>query len=71
MIHIILCTDENYVMPCGITIFSICYNNKCNHLFFHILTEGVSSSKKGGDKISGRNIRTKNRFLRCQQFPTW
>ena len=46
MIHIILCTDENYVMPCGITIFSICYNNKCNHLFFHILTEGVSSSKK-------------------------
>ena len=46
MIHIILCTDENYVMPCGITIFSICYNNKCNHLFFYILTEGVSSSKK-------------------------
>ena len=50
IIHIILCTDENYIIPCGITIFSICYNNKHSRLFFHILSEGVSSCKKNNIK---------------------
>lgn len=44
-IHIILCTDEYYAIPCGITIFSICYHNKQHNLSFHILTEGISDSK--------------------------
>lgn len=45
-IHIILCTDEHYIIPCGITIFSICHHNKRHRLYFHILAEGVSNEKK-------------------------
>lgn len=45
-IHIILCTDEHYVVPCGITMFSICHHNKSHDLCFHILTEGISNKKR-------------------------
>lgn len=43
---IILCTDKYYVMPCGITIFSICYHNKNNKIHFHLLVEGITEFQK-------------------------
>ena len=59
-IHIILCTDEHYIIPCGITIFSICYHNKQHNLHFHILAEEVSDRRKAEletmIKNSGQNI---------------
>lgn len=45
-INILLCTDKYYVMPCGITIFSICLHNQHNKLHFHLLVEGVSEEQK-------------------------
>ena len=36
-IHISLCTDRNYVMPTGVTIISVCENNKEEKLHFHII----------------------------------
>lgn len=60
-IHIILCTDEYYVMPCGITIFSICYHNRHHQIMFHVLTEGVDENKKDElrriTKDAGQEIR--------------
>ena len=49
MIEIGFCTDNNYIMACGISILSIINNNKDNHLRFHILTNGLS--KDNNEKI--------------------
>lgn len=35
--NIVLCTDKNYVMPCGITMISILENNKSTPVTFHII----------------------------------
>lgn len=45
-INIILCTDDFYVIPCGITMFSICYNNSHHNICFHILADKVKENKK-------------------------
>ena len=45
-IDILLCTDKHYVMPCGITIFSICYHNKQHEVYFHVFSEGVTYDRK-------------------------
>jgi len=36
---IVLCPDNNYVMPCGVLICSICENNKKEDIKFHIVTD--------------------------------
>lgn len=60
--HIILCTDEHYVIPCGITIFSICQHNKHHQITFHILTEGVSLDNKNELKLMIKNAKQQIRF---------
>lgn len=60
--HIILCTDEHYVMPCGITMFSICLHNKHHQIIFHVLTEGVSRDKKDELKFMIKNGGQEIRF---------
>ena len=55
-IHIILCTDEYYIIPCGITIFSICHHNRLHNLYFHILTEGISNEKKAKLETMIKNL---------------
>lgn len=63
-IHIILCTDEYYVMPCGITMFSICQHNRHHQITFHVLIEGVSLEEKDKLKFmikeAGQNIQFYN-----------
>lgn len=49
MIHIGLCTDENYAMPCGICITSIFENNKNHSICIHLVCENLES--KTLDKI--------------------
>ena len=41
MIHILLCTDNNYTMPCGVTMLSISLNNISKDICFHIFIENV------------------------------
>lgn len=36
-IHFALCTDKNYVMPTGVTMISVCENNRDQNLHFHII----------------------------------
>lgn len=36
---IVVCTDNNYVMPCGVMINSICKNNQELDINFHIITD--------------------------------
>lgn len=45
-IHIALGFDQNYVMPCGITIVSICENTPCDIHFHAIIAEDVSDENK-------------------------
>ncbi|NDW18226.1 glycosyltransferase family 8 protein [Dysgonomonas sp. 216] len=45
--NIALCTDNNYVMPCGITIISLLENNRDNKIVLHIVGMGLSDYSKG------------------------
>ena len=50
MIDIVLCTDENYVMPTGVLIYSILVTNAQKEITFHIVSAGIS--KKGQEMLS-------------------
>lgn len=39
---IVHCIDNKFVMQCGVTMTSICENNKNEDIYFHILTDGLS-----------------------------
>lgn len=56
---IVFCTDNNYVMPCGITMISLLENNK-NHNFitFHIIGMNITEDSK--EKISSISSKYKN-----------
>lgn len=36
---IVACTDTNYVMPCGVMLYSVCKNNKDVAITFHIIID--------------------------------
>lgn len=42
--NIALCTDDNYVAPCLVTIISLLENNKDEDCVIYVLTEGLSKS---------------------------
>lgn len=48
-IDIVFCIDNNYIMPCGITIISLLENNKENTIVFHII--GMDLSKESKEKL--------------------
>ena len=35
--HIAFCTDSNYIMPTGVAMISVCENNRCEQLSFHLV----------------------------------
>ena len=44
---IVICTDNNYVMPSGVLICSICENNKAEKIRFHVVgNETLSEESK-------------------------
>ena len=43
---VVCCLDDNYVMPCGILLLSICENNRDCEIVFHIVSEGLKESNK-------------------------
>ena len=45
-IHIAFCFDENFVMPCGVTLTSILENNKDVEITFHVLEVGLTEKSK-------------------------
>jgi lipopolysaccharide biosynthesis glycosyltransferase len=46
IMDIVFCIDDNFVQHCGVTIISVCENNKDEDITFHILTEGLSHKHK-------------------------
>lgn len=46
---IVVCTDNNYVMPTGVLICSICENNKLEKITFHVIGDNALNDK--GKKI--------------------
>ena len=47
MMHILCCTDTNFVIPMGVMIHSLCVNNPCEKLHFHvIIDESVTEQQK-------------------------
>lgn len=48
--NIVLCIDNNYIMPCGITMISILENNRDLPVTFHII--GMDLSEKSKDELS-------------------
>lgn len=46
-IHIVVCTDSNYIMPCGVMLYSLCKNNQNSRIVFHvIIDESVTDINK-------------------------
>ncbi len=46
-IDIVICTDTNYIMPCGILFYSICKNNQMHDIVFHaVIDESVTDVDK-------------------------
>lgn len=43
---VVFCTDNNYVMPCGITMTSLLENNKSENVIVHIVGLNLSDDKK-------------------------
>ena len=43
---IVACTDEGFVMPTGVMMYSVCVNNIETDIVFHVVTNGVSSEDK-------------------------
>ena len=45
--HILCCTDSNFVIPLGIMMLSVCENNKTQEITFHvIIDESVTNKQK-------------------------
>ena len=59
-IDILLCIDNKYVMPCGVTILSICENNKSYDIHFHIIENGVSEDNK---KLLRRQVASYDKYI--------
>ncbi len=56
---ILLCTDDNYIMPCGITMISLLENNKDNNFItFHIIGMNIKENSK--EKVSSISSKYKN-----------
>ena len=53
MMNIVLCASDNYTMPCGVTICSVCENNKDIEITFFLI---VDSSFKEGHKQQLRDL---------------
>lgn len=51
---IVACTDNNYVMPTGVMMYSVCVNNQETEITFHVVTDKVHpyNLKKLKDTIS-------------------
>ena len=46
-INIVICTDTNYVMPCGVLFYSVCKNNRMHNIVFHaVIDESVTNEDK-------------------------
>ena len=37
--EIVVCTDHNYIMPCGVLLYSLCKNNTENNITFNIVID--------------------------------
>lgn len=44
--NIVLCTDNNYIMPCGVTMISLLENNKRVPITFHIIGMDLKEKSK-------------------------
>lgn len=53
IMDIVACTDTNYVMPCGVMLYSVCKNNKDLAITFHII---IDQSIDEEQKESLKNI---------------
>ena len=51
MMDIVFCTDNNYVMPCGISMVSLFENNNGQDITVHII--GMNLDESGKDKLKG------------------
>lgn len=45
MINIVLCPSDNYTMPCGVTICSVCENNRNTPITFYVLIDSSFTEK--------------------------
>ena len=54
--HILCCTDHNYIMPTGVMICSVCENNKDSKIVFHIISDSsvTKEDKESLNEIIGR-----------------
>ena len=43
--EIVACTDKNYLMPCGVMLCSICFNNQSENISFHIVSDNSLDEK--------------------------
>lgn len=51
MINIAICFDDNFVMPAGVLLTSICISNNKNELTFYIISDSLSDENKRNLKL--------------------
>lgn len=51
MIHIAFCTDDNYIMPTGVAMISVCENNLTVPITFHLVLTKDKDSIVGAENI--------------------
>ena len=45
MMNIVVCTDHNYVMPCGVMLYSLCKNSATTTIVFNVIIDDSVSDK--------------------------
>lgn len=76
-INIVACTDNKFVMPTGVMMYSICKNHSIGSVDFHIIVdEGVSSDNKKKLEDLTKEFQNNIVFYQIesklfQEFPAW
>lgn len=71
IIDIVACTDNNYIMPTGVMMYSVCCNNRNLDIVFHIITGDIG--KEGKEKLNKTIMPFKNKkicFYDAKQLDT-
>lgn len=62
MIEIACCIDDNFTMPCGVVLTSVCENNKSEKVRFHIISDSLSEKNRNSLRSIAEQYNQKIRF---------
>lgn len=60
--HIVYCTDTNYIMPIGVAMISVCENNKDENITFHIFITDMEATNEVIDTKTAKLKEVANKY---------